>query len=54
MHRGCWLENMKEGGGLQDLDVDAKVDLNRLRMALLNCLNERSRGLTFRQRAYCI
>ena len=28
--------------------------LNTLRTGLLNCLNERSRGLTFRYRASCI
>ena len=29
-------------------------DINTLRTGLLNCLNARSRGLTFRQRASCI
>ena len=30
------------------------VYVNTLRTGLLNCLNARSRGLTFRQRASCI
>ena len=30
------------------------VAINTLRMGLLNCLNARSRGLIFRQRASCI
>ena len=32
----------------------AKHILNTLRTGLLNCLNARSRGLTFRDRASCI
>ena len=31
-----------------------KIHLNILRTGLLNCLNARSRGLTFRHRASCI
>ena len=31
-----------------------RIQLNTLRTGLLNCLNARSRGLTFRHRAFCI
>jgi len=27
MQRGCWLENMKEGGGLFNLSVDGRIVL---------------------------
>ena len=33
---------------------EGKYVINTLRTGLLNCLNARSRGLTFRQRASCI
>jgi hypothetical protein len=38
------------GGSLKVL----RNDVNTLRTGLLNCLNARSRGLTFRHRASCI
>ena len=43
--RGCGRGRRRK----QPLD-----DLNTLRTGLLNCLNARSRGLTFRHRASCI
>ena len=36
------------------LYVILELQLNTLRTGLLNCLNARSRGLTFRHRASCI
>ena len=35
-------------------DARYTLDINTLRTGLLNCLNARSRGLTFRHRASCI
>ena len=37
-----------------DWDVKLTSHLNKLRTRILNCLNARSRGLTFRHRASCI
>ena len=46
----------KEGGSCRgDYRWISRLDaVNTLRTGLLNCLNARSRGLTFRHRASCI
>ena len=49
-------ENLKDSmrDEYQDLHVDRSLSFNTLRTGLLNCLNARSRSLTFKQRASCI
>ena len=47
--------NLEEiGGGAESKTGVSRLNVNTLRTGLLNCLNARSRGLTFRHRASCI
>ena len=58
---GSWVDHMahlnvilKEKQPLTGSPSPPQITVNTLRTGLLNCLNARSRGLTFSQRASCI
>ena len=56
--RGCGFRhidiNGKLGGSYREVYMACDLTINTSRTGLLNCLNARSRGLTFRHRASCI